>query len=330
MAKMASANVEFKGDNIRVIPLKNSEQELLTATFGRNPQRSINKNDLLSTGLSFVWDSIRREVQTKWNAPDVEYPKAKRGFLTLNGTRDIARFNHVGIGCPYLTAKPKVANHQLLLKWDYEIGAVEFKIPKLDAMRYHVLKNLVNKIDGWKIGTLYLNERNGKLFIQLSYSRPDKKVELDESKVLNVDFTDDQEQFIKISDPAGQYTSKTISAIEAIGWLDELSAIRKRYEKRKAACGNPRRPWGSRKQWNGLQKRLTNNSTRRANGIQTRNHLWTRRIVDCAILWNCAIVTINKIPDKLFDRDWKWYQFKVFLEYKINEIGGRCVVVNAQ
>ncbi len=328
MAKMASAAVVFTSECVRVNPLPNSEAELLTSTFGRNPQRTLTRNDLAPTLLSFVWDSVRREVEARWKSKDPEFQKATRGWLTLNGARDFARFNRIGIACPVATARPKFSEHTLTIKWCHEIGEVEFKIPRLDSGRYFIYKSLRDSAPGWKMGTLYLNERDGRVFATVSFERPDTKADLDPERKINIFFSDDPESFIKIVGPDAQYTYDTISAAEAVAWLNELKFIRSNLETRRAAAGNPRKPWGSAKQWQGVQQRLSNNTDRRTNGVQTRNHLWTRRITERAQSWKCGVVAVNEIPENLFGHPWQWHQFQMFLTYKIEELGGVVIVNN--
>lgn len=322
ISELVSAKSEINDQGVKIIP--DRDHQLLT--YIKNPERAVIKNELLPTAMSFVWDSCKGAVETCWKSKDVEFPKATRGYLTLNGARDIAFFNRIGIACPRLTAKPKFEEHSLFLKWDHEIGEVEFKIPKLDGSRYHILRNLKENTDGWQLGTMYLNERDGKIFVTVSYSCPDKTMEIDRSRVLSVSFTDDYEKFIKITGPEGVANYDTISAVEAVAWLDELTAIRKKLELRKSATGNPKKPWGSAKQWKAVQERLSHNTESRENGIRSRNHLWTRRIVTRAQSWNCGTIAIINLPEAMFGRQWQWYQFKTFLEYKISELGGVCVV----
>jgi len=326
MAKMASAALQFNDDDFRVVPLAGSEQELLTATFGRNPQRTLTKNDLLPTALSFVWDSARRDVQSRWTAKDPEFTKATRGWLTLNGARCFARFNRIGIGCPAATARPVIANHSVSIKWDHEIGDVQFKLGRLDSNRFYIYKQISEHAAGWKLGTVYINERDGRIVLQISFERPDKCANVSDSRQLCVSFSDDPEKFMLLSGPDGAASSDTISATEAIAWIDELKRIRDKFELRRAAAGNPRRPWGSSTQWRGIQNRLSNNTERRMNGVSCRNHLWTRRIACRAESWRCGIIAVKNVPEALFNRPWNWSQFRAFLEYKITEIGGRIVV----
>ena len=47
---------------------------------------------LWPTAMSFVWDSVRRDVQTVWTSKDPEHPQASRGWLVMQGA---ARRGHV-------------------------------------------------------------------------------------------------------------------------------------------------------------------------------------------------------------------------------------------
>ncbi len=91
--------------------------------------------ELYPDALSFVWDSARRQVWTRWTAKDPEFTRAGRGWLVLQGARGLAWFRGVGIELPQATARPSLEKHSLRLSWDKTIGPVELHIGKLDPGR---------------------------------------------------------------------------------------------------------------------------------------------------------------------------------------------------
>jgi hypothetical protein len=328
MSEIAGADIAVTDNTLKITPNKDAAKKILSETFCKDGKahlyqlRDLVREDLAPTWLSFVWDSLRSDVSSRWLAKDPKFPKATKGWLLLQGSRGINFFQHVGIGLPQASARPKIDGHKVILKWDHEIGPVEFNIGKLDGGRYHVLKGVRDNLPGWKAGTFYLNERDGKLFLLMSYTCPDPVTELDKNNVLEVTFTEEADKYITLKGP-GNFHGDCISALEALGLLHSLNVRRERWQARKQAAGNPRRTWGSKKICNATQEVISNITTHRENAVQTRNHLWTRRIIDNALRWECGTVKVVNLPEKsMFNEPWNWSQFKNFLAYKTKEIGG--------
>lgn len=278
-------------------------------------------NTLYPDSLAFVFDSARRDVETVWKSGDPEFPKAKRGWLALQGARGVAQFQRRGIGCPVATARPKLAGHTLTLKWDRAIGPVVLALGKLDGGRYYPWKCLRDDTPGWKLGTVYLNERAGRLFAVLSYSRPAVAADVDPQRVCAVRWSDTPAAFLQIVGPDGMTTADSLSALDALGWLVRLRVTRERLEARKAACGNPRAPWGHRKGWRANVDVLGRNTASRELQQRDANHAWTRRIVTRARDWRCGVIRLREPAAELFGHPWGWHQFKEFLRYKATECG---------
>lgn len=273
--------------------------------------------------LSFVWDSIRRDVTTVWTSKDPEHTRANRGWLALQGARGLAQFNYRGIGFPRATGRPKLDGHALRLKWSHERGEVEFSLPKLDGGRYHVWRSLRDGDEGWALGTLWLNEREGRLRATISYSRPACAANVETGRVCRVSIREPGEQFIAIAGPDGAATYDTISGVEAVDWLRQMTARKVELERRKAACGNPRRPWGHRRGWLAAQDVLSRLTLQRERGVADRNHAWSRRVVTRALSWRCGTIRVEGMPgtSELSGYPWKWQQWKEFLAYKAGEPG---------
>jgi transposase len=324
MAEMAGASISVKDDDLVVSPNGEASKNILKEAFGKDGKshlyqlRTWIKSEEAPSLMSFVWDSLRKDVSSLWLARDPKI-KATRGWLVLQGARGMALFQRRGIAFPS-QQNPKLNQHNLTLKWDSVIGPVEFSLKKLDGGRYHVWKGLRDSLPDWKLNTLYLSEFNGKIFVTISYDCPIIKKDLDKSNVMEVVFSEDKENFITMKGPSN-FDGELISAEEAMGILEQIKIRHDRWEKRRIAIGNPRRTWGSKKIWRATQEVVTKNSEHRTAVVQTRNHLWTRRIVDTAIRWNCGTIAIEKMPEGLFGEPWQWAQFKTFLKYKAEEIG---------
>lgn len=347
LAAVAGAEIEMTDDALSVKPGNDAAAAILAASVGKADVtkvagargagttytlaggktlgydlRSWVLEQLIPGHMSFVWDSLRRDIATAWKAKDPEFTRASRGWLVLQGARNLSQFNYRGIGFPVLTARPKLEGHTLTLKWNHDIGQVDFKfLKKLDGGRYYVWKCLRDGEDGWKLGTVYLNERDGRLFATLTHERPARTAEVEPGRVCHLKFGDSIENFLIISGPDGAASFDTISAADAVGSLTDHKARRAALELRKAACGNPKRPWGHRKGWLANQDVLSRATRQRENLQKHTNHAWTRRVVTRAVSWRCGIVQVYAFPEGLFTHDWRWSQFESFLRYKCGERG---------
>ncbi len=296
--------------------------------------------DLMPGAMSFVWDSARRDINTAWTARDAEFPQASRGWLALQGARGLAQFQRRGIGFPLATAHPLLEGRTLTLRWHHDLGTLVFNTPRMDGGRYHVWRALRDGDEGWKLGTLYLNERDGKLLATVTHERPANLASVDQERVCRVTFGErvdggnqnvervdarigigDPENYLRIIGPDGMSSYDTISMVEAVAWLARQRVRREQLERRRAACGNPRRPWGHRKGWLAAQDVLSRATLLRERGQAQRNHAWSRRLVTRAVAWRCGVISVEGMPADLLGHPWGWAQFREDVKYKAAERG---------
>ena len=158
----------------------------------------------------------------------------------------------------------------------------------------------------------------------MSYHMPDKKLELDSTKALKIEFTEDPANYITMSSDNDPLRANRISITETTNWLDHLNILREKYESQRSSIGSLHRHWVKPSIQDALKQKLNNVTQTRTNGQQTRNHLWTRNIIDHAIKLNCGLIEIHKLPEKdVFGRSWAWSQFKQFLSYKAEDVGAK-------
>jgi hypothetical protein len=322
MAEIAGAKIVRDKEFIKVIPQKDEALTILKAAFKQDGKahlyqlRSLVLDELAPTFHSFVWDSLRREVSKRWVSRDQLIP-ATRGYLLLQGVRDIAQFKSLGIGIPAISSNPKLTEHRLSIKWDHGIGGIDFVINRLDGQRYVIWKCLRDGEKGWRLGTSYLTEWDGKLRVTMTYECPDKKIKLDESKKLTLSFTKDEtpvEFFQLFHNGKAAYV---ISVADAMHRIDKLYKQRMQYEVNRASDGGKR--YGHRAAYKATQSTLSKISLRRTCVTTEWNHLWTRRIINFLIHANSGTLEVEKMPDSLLGRPWPWKQFVDFLKYKTDE-----------
>lgn len=315
-------------ENIRITPDSTKAKDVLRKCFG-NPGKAL-FYELIQwarsqnpTWLYAVPEAMRYDiVAPKWIAKDPEFAKTGKrithGWLVEQGARAFARFMHIGI--PIKNTMPKLEGHSVIMKWDTEIGPVEFKLGKLDGSRYYQWMNI--RDGAWKLGTIYINiDEDGDMFLTISYTAPKSESVVNPEKTMLVSFGDNLEMYINCSGP-NTYDGDKISVFEAVNGLNGLDIIAKKYKQCKTSAGNPRRVWGSRTMFKGVQKKVHNLANRRENYVKDRNHLWTRRITNNAVRWGCGRVVVVNIPEgEMFGHPWNWSGFTMALKYKLDEIG---------
>jgi hypothetical protein len=378
-SRAAGAEITWTGDECRVTPSNNNAKVLAALAHGqataevvvpeerkrgdgevyqvkipRGPVYELRAEVArqLPTMLAFVNDSARRDLQTAWQARDPEFPQATRGWLVLQGARGLAQFNRRGIGLPVATAKPRLDKRALVLRWDRDIGEVAFQLTQnLDGGRWRVWQALRDGADGWKLGTVFLSEVDGKLFATVSHERPRSAADLDPARTLVVTPRDGATDLVPegrrdpsadlplfgLAGPDGAETADTLGAADVRAFLAYAANRRAALERRRGDCGSPRRPWGFGKGWAVNQATLARATAQREEGQKARNHAWTRRIADRARQWRCGIVRVAALPTRSFNggppvgclagHPWNWTQFRQSLRYKLEEMG--CVVVFA-
>ena len=225
----------------------------------------------------------------------------------------------------------KFGDRSIITKWDSELGPVEFRIGKMDGSTNFKWENIKN--GHWKIGTVYINENidqeDGGIYLTVSYRAPKKEASLDPEKTMTVSFGDTPEMFVNCSGQKS-FEGDVVSVFEAINGLGSLSMVAAKYELCKSSAGNPRRVWGSKKMYSGVQKRIARLTARRSGYVQDRNHFWTRRITNNAERWGCGNVVVVNVPsEELFGHPWQWFHFSQCLSYKLDEIGAKVRFVKA-
>lgn len=333
LAETAGADVEDREDgDFRITPRHDRSKAVLAALMEKDGKahlyqvRQYVREVLFPTSRSFVWDSIRREVSARLRSKDPQHRNATREWLGLQGARAFARFNRIGIAFPQssdpkkkFASQAKVDGHRITLTWDAILGPVHFHLLTMDPGRWRTWQRV---IDGaYDIGTIYLNEHKGRVKLTVTYQKPTRSEEVYREHVASLKVAGNDLVI------AGA-VEDTVSMDHAIGALERFRARKQNLEARRASCGNSRAPWGFRQGWRMDQDVLSAVTFRRSNYVKDQNHAWTRRIASRLLKSHCGTVEV-RIPNKLeiAGHSWNWSQFKMFLEYKVGEIGGNVIVV---
>ena len=185
---------------------------------------------------------------------------------------------------------------------------------KIDKSRWSIWTRIVS--GNLKIGTISLNERDGKLKLSIPYY-VEPRGTLDDSRTLEVAFNSEQDEFIKCIIREGQKgfsvdlaRREKLSCLEALASLDRLSAQRDKHDKRRRSCGNKGKAYRS------ATEKLGRITKQRTNTTEYWNHLWSKIVTKIAERWDCGKIQVFDIPKDLFGRSWPWASFVSKLQYK--------------
>jgi hypothetical protein len=331
-SQAAGADMKWKDEQLSVIPNNDRARSIMAAVFEKDGKAPIYQareyvlKHLLPGYHSYVWDSLRADVWTKWTAKDPEFTKATNGYLVLNGIRRLAIFKGLGIGIP-AAVSPKLEDHEITLKWSHEIGPVAFSLGTMDPGRWYTWKRIVS--GQFPHGTMRLTERDGKLLAIVTYSRPvSKSATMDPDRTLTVIRSANQENLLVIG-PEREKTYVAMSLIEARDWSLRLRAQSQVWSNRQRACGSPRRGWGMKSAHKGIQTHRDAITKQRENGCKCRNHSWSKRIVDLAEYWRCGVIEFCDPADsQLGGEPWGWADLLSKIKYKSNLISTKVVAIS--
>jgi transposase len=329
MAEIGGATISQKNGGFSLKPDTDASKKILAAAFDKEGKVHLYQlRDFILYGevpklegtdiptwAPFVWDQLRIIVSSTWKARDPSIGLTK-GYLVMQGARGLSLFQNRGIGIPS-QQKPEISEHTLRLKWDKQIGGIDFKLGRLDGGRYHVWKCLRDKIEGWKLGTLYLSENDGKICVTICYERPAKIIE-GEGKAMELAFGNEVDSFIGISG-FGKKVSFSVAGVAAS--LEQIKIRKGKWEERAKADRRMQTWKGRRSKDTPAMTVLKNNTIKRENFIKDINHVWTRKIIETAKQKGCIEISVENIPSDFFGEPWQWAQFKLFLEYKASECG---------
>jgi IS605 OrfB family transposase len=295
---------------------------------------------LAPTCRTFVADLALRKAIERWKAKDPQFTQARRGYLVLQGAREVGRFGRVGITLPLNQCRPEWSDRGVTVDWDREIGRVKFRLPRLDQGRWRVWEKVRSGEYPPGSITLTTNKHGGPRLL-IPYTVPTADHDLDFKRVLEVAFdTDDPSACFKAKLVGGRRTivddirHDELSAVAALAGIDRLKAQQDKCERERSACGNRRarnRGEGHPKAFRAISRRTARLTKARTNTVRTWNHTWAARLVHLAVQYAAGNLVVADLPanksiegapaSHLFGRPWAWSEFQNILKSKAAAAG---------
>lgn len=175
-----------------------------------------------------------------------------------------------------------------------------------------------------------IKQKKGKTkwFLNLAYTFTEEKDKsLEENKIMGID--------LGVNIPAVLAISNDKYFREFVGDKDEIEGFRRQIESRKRKlqrqgkwCGEGRRGHGIKTRIKPIEKL----SGKIANFKNTKNHNWSRYIVDTAVKNKCGVIQMEDLSgiaeDNTFLKNWTYYDLQQKIKYKAEEIGIKIIMID--
>jgi putative transposase len=299
------------------------------------------RNELMSEAdkmNSIGYTATLKMVEDKWKNDYID---------VINGRKSIANFKRdlpIEVNTPQMKNKQKElylekdnkGNYSIEIKLISQKYAIElgrkgtetgFKLAL--AVKDNYQKAIVDRVISgeYKLSMSKLINRKKKWFLNLAYTfTPEKKV-LDENKVLGIDLG------VKI--PAMLAVSDNKFFRESVGSSEEITNFQKQVESRKRSLQRQRKWCGEGSIGHGTKTRikpLEKLSGKIKRFKDTKNHNWSRYIVDRAIKNKCGTIQMEDLSgiaeENTFLKTWTYYDLQQKIKYKAEEKGIKIVMIN--
>jgi len=325
MAEIAGANVDHKGDEWKVIPKYDDRWEILKATFGKDtkglgPIRPLIKAELDDKLSSEFVDGILRELDARWKAKDAEFPKARRNFLVLNGRRLPPRFQFVQLPIRVRQMEIDENGHGITIRYKPDGGRMRLKIGTVDRFRWERWKDAIDTPSVLRDSRLKI-DKDGKMWLLACIQVGCRTKRICPGRKLIVTYGEwvspaakkmppSPALLLTVEDKSG---SETINGLFTAGATDGLLANKVRSQRSKVMCSSAHLAPSI---LEGFRRRQANITAQRSNFTHTWNHVWSKRIVRCAIQNECETIEFD-LPEKLDGEPWPWAEFKLMTTHKL-------------
>lgn len=190
---------------------------------------------------------------------------------------------------------------------------------------YEILDRI---IDGsYKLCDSRITKNKNKFYLLITYSFDSKQMEtLDPNKIMGID--------LGVNIPAYLAVSNDNYYRQPVGSKDEIDSFRRQVESRKRSLQRQRKWCGEGSIGHGTKTRikpLEKLSGKIARFKDTKNHCWSRYIVNEAIKNNCGVIQMEDLTgiseENTFLKTWTFYDLKQKIKYKAEEVGIKFVEI---
>lgn len=191
---------------------------------------------------------------------------------------------------------------------------------------YEILDRIIE--GSYKLCDSRITKNKNKFYLLVTYSFESEKVEtLNKDRIMGID--------LGVNIPAMLAVSDNKYYREAVGDATEISNFQKQMESRKRQLQKQRKWCGEGSIGHGIKTRikpLEKLSGKIKRFKDTKNHCWSRYIVDQAVKHSCGIIQMEDLSgiaeDNTFLKTWTYYDLQQKIKYKAEEKGIKVVMID--
>jgi IS605 OrfB family transposase len=191
---------------------------------------------------------------------------------------------------------------------------------------YEILDRI---IDGtYKLCDSRITKNKNKYYLLVTYSFESKKEDtLDETRIMGIDLGVNIPAMLAVSDD--KYYREAVGDSEEIrNFQNQVESRKKRLQKQRKWCGEGSVGHGTKTRI----KPLENLSGKIKRFKDTKNHCWSRYIVDQAVKHKCGVIQMEDLSgiaeDNTFLKTWTYYDLQQKIKYKAEEKGIKIVMID--
>lgn len=184
-------------------------------------------------------------------------------------------------------------------------------------------------IDGsYKLCDSRITKNKNKYYLLVTYSFESKKEDtLDKNKIMGIDLGVNIPAMLAISDDK-YYKMPVGDSDEIKSFQKQIESRKKRLQRQRKWCGDGSIGHGTKTRIKPLEKL----SGKIKNFKDTKNHYWSRYIVEEAIKHKCGTIQMEDLSgiseDNTFLKTWTYYDLQQKIKYKAEEKGIKIVMID--
>lgn len=192
---------------------------------------------------------------------------------------------------------------------------------------YEILDRIIE--GSYKLCDSRIAKNKNKFYLLVTYSFESKKVEsLDKNRIMGIDLGVNIPAMLAISDNKF-YCEAVGDSKEIRDFQNQIESRKRRLQKQRKWCGEGSIGHGTKTRIKPLKK-LSGKIKRFKD---TKNHCWSRYIIEQAVKHNCGVIQMENLKginkeNTFLNKLWTYYDLQQKIKYKAEEKGIKVVMIN--
>lgn len=304
------------------------EKDILGKTLSPDIYGQI-KDEFGNFVASSIVDSSIQEAVKKFKNDSPEILAGKRAIPTYrrNGSFPIRKNqikNLTKINTKTYTCKLSLLSREGVKERGLKSGQFEVTL-RTGKGAYQILDRIIEGT--YKMCDSRITKTKNKFYLLLTYNFESEKKQLNKNKIMGID--------LGVNIPAMLAVSDDKYYRQAVGSKEEVDSFRRQVEARKRSMQRQRKWCGEGSVGHGTKTRLKpleKLSGKIARFKDTKNHCWSRYIINEAIKNDCGVIQMEDLTgiaeNNTFLKTWTYYDLQQKIKYKAEEVGIKVVMID--